>query len=218
MLSYKFILVGESGVGKSSLASALNGEQISQHHQVTIGVDYAAYLTSLHPGGPKIKIHLWDTAGQESFSSIIRSYFSTAVAAVLVFDLTSMHSFKRLDYWLTQLCTYLEPQHIMLVGNKNDREWDRQVDYELAEKYAREHGLAGYLETSALTGFMVPAVINKLAQEVYNYYQPIFEANPEAQVRGIHHLADTRQVNLAANRSSSAARLCEWLSRALGRG
>jgi Ras-related protein Rab-2A len=117
--------------------------------------------------GKKIKLQLWDTAGQESFRSITRSYYRGAQGALLVFDITKRSSFAHLQSWLEEVRRQgTDNMTVLVVGNKSDLAADREVTREEAEAFARANNLR-YIETSAkvralarvcqlLTAFCVP--------------------------------------------------------------
>mmetsp|Transcript_13959 Transcript_13959/g.55309 ORF Transcript_13959/g.55309 Transcript_13959/m.55309 type:complete len:175 (-) Transcript_13959:45-569(-) len=99
----------------------------------------------------QIKLQIWDTAGQESFRSITRSYYRGAAGALLVYDITRRETFEHLSSWLEDARQHANPNMtIMLIGNKSDVAHKRQVSREEGEEFAREHGLV-FLETSAKT-------------------------------------------------------------------
>jgi Ras-related protein Rab-2A len=99
--------------------------------------------------GKKIKLQLWDTAGQESFRSITRSYYRGAQGALLVFDITKRSSFAHLQSWLEEVRRQgTDNMTVLVVGNKSDLAADREVTREEAEAFARANNLR-YIETSA---------------------------------------------------------------------
>ena len=102
-----------------------------------------------------IKLQIWDTAGQESFKSITRSYYRGAAGALLVYDITRKETFNHLTRWLEEVRQNGNPDiMIMLIGNKADLDSRRQVSTEEGERFAKENGLI-FLETSAKTAFNV---------------------------------------------------------------
>jgi Ras-related protein Rab-2A len=123
---FKFILIGDSGVGKSCLLLQFTDKRFKNDHDLTIGVEFGSKVVSL--GSENAKLQVWDTvpgtqAGQESFRSITRSYYRSAVAALLVFDLTKRDSFDSLAEWLGETKSNANPTlTVMLVGNKADLE------------------------------------------------------------------------------------------------
>ena len=122
-----------------------------QHvHDLTIGVEFGSRMVSIDD--QQIKLQIWDTAGQESFRSITRSYYRGAAGALLVYDITRRETFDHLASWLEDARQHANPNMtIMLLGNKSDMAHARRaVSYEEGEAFAREHGLV-FLETSAKT-------------------------------------------------------------------
>ncbi|KAM0750176.1 hypothetical protein T439DRAFT_326131 [Meredithblackwellia eburnea MCA 4105] len=120
----KFIMTGDASTGKSSLLVRLTDDRFLQHSEPTIGVEFGARLVVLTEGkdaGKKVKLQIWDTAGQESFRSITRSYYRGAGGALLVFDLTERSSFVNCRSWLADLRAWGEEDLVvLLVGNKGD--------------------------------------------------------------------------------------------------
>ena len=88
------VVIGDTGVGKSCLLLQFVDRRFSSVHDLTIGVDFGSRIIEL--GGEKVKLQIWDTAGQESFRSIARSYYRDAAGALLVFDVTRRDTFEHL--------------------------------------------------------------------------------------------------------------------------
>ncbi|SCV67366.1 BQ2448_6012 [Microbotryum intermedium] len=120
----KQILLGDAATGKSSLLVRLTDDRFLNHSEPTIGVEFGSRLVELTDGkdkGKKVKLQIWDTAGQESFRSITRSYYRGAGGALLCFDLTSRSTFLSCRSWLTDLKQWGEEDLLVLVvGNKKD--------------------------------------------------------------------------------------------------
>ena len=98
---FKIIIIGNAYVGKTSIVSSLINRPMSQQYQNTIGVDFSVKNLELK-NHKKIKLQLWDTAGQETFHSIIKSYYRYVSGVIVVFDVTDRESFQKIDYWLYQ--------------------------------------------------------------------------------------------------------------------
>ncbi|ORX37765.1 ras family-domain-containing protein [Kockovaella imperatae] len=147
--------LGSAGTGKSCLLYHCINESFKEHSTHTIGVEFSSRTVRI--GDRNIKLQLWDTAGQERFRSVTRSYYRGSAGALLVYDITSRQSFANLDKWLSD-CRALASPHLVvaLVGNKLDREQDREVEYSEGSRWAQENGnlLTGTLfaEVSSLTG------------------------------------------------------------------
>ncbi|CAM0137775.1 Ras-related protein Rab-2A [Umbelopsis sp. WA50703] len=118
--------------------------------------------------GKQIKLQIWDTAGQESFRSITRSYYRGAAGALLVFDITRRETFDHLVTWLEDVRKHANPNtSIMVLGNKNDLDSKRQVSREEAERFAKENDLF-YLETSAKAANNVEEAFVKTTEDIYH--------------------------------------------------
>ncbi|KAG8723353.1 Ras- protein Rab-4A [Ceratobasidium sp. 395] len=123
---------------------------VKEHSQHTIGVEFSSRTINI--GEKRVKLQLWDTAGQERFRSVTRSYYRGAAAALLVYDITSRASFLNLSRWLADARALASAQLVtVLVGNKTDREEDREVEWSEASKWAAENDVH-FIETSSLTG------------------------------------------------------------------
>ena len=211
----KLVCIGDSGTGKSSVpppsplpiptANPLPPPQLTirlcegrfiPHHDVTIGVEFGSRLVDVGPppSSPspssrqkRMKLSLWDTAGQETYKSITRSYFRGASGALLVFDITRRSTFLSVTSWLNDLRQIAEEGIVVvLVGNKTDlceegvqngspsaqhsglaKESKRAVTATEAEAWCRENNVLRYVETSAKSGEGVEAAFLEVAQRIY---------------------------------------------------
>ncbi|MQM19201.1 hypothetical protein Taro_052200, partial [Colocasia esculenta] len=146
---FKFIIIGDTGVGKSCLLLQFTDKRFQPVHDLTIGVEFGARMITVD--GRPIKLQIWDTAGQESFRSITRSYYRGAPGCLLVYDITRRETFNHLVEWLEDAKQHANPNMtIMLVGNKCDLAHRRAVSREEGERFAKENGLI-FLEVSAKT-------------------------------------------------------------------
>lgn len=118
---FKIVVLGDSGVGKSSFIHQLNNEG-NIHNCVrgsTIGVDFTTYYTNVHD--KKIKLQIWDTAGQEQFRSITKSYFRNVTGALVFFDISNKQSYENVKGWLTDLNDNgVDDIAIFCIANKSD--------------------------------------------------------------------------------------------------
>jgi Ras-related protein Rab-2A len=153
---FKYIIIGDTGVGKSCLLLQFTDKRFQPVHDLTIGVEFGARMVTVD--GRPIKLQIWDTAGQESFRSITRSYYRGAAGALLVYDITRRETFNHLASWLEDARQHANPNmSIMLIGNKCDLAHKRAVSKEEGQQFAKEHGLL-FLEASARTAQNVEEV------------------------------------------------------------
>jgi len=176
---FKYIIIGDTGVGKSCLLLQFTDKRFQPVHDLTIGVEFGARMITID--GKQIKLQIWDTAGQEAFRSITRSYYRGAAGALLVYDITRRETFSHLTTWLEDARQHSNSNMvIMLIGNKSDLDLKREVKKEEGEAFAREHGLI-FMETSAKTSANVEEAFINTAKEIYEKIQEgVFDINNEA--------------------------------------
>eukprot|EP01118_Nematostelium_gracile_P000617 TRINITY_DN1066_c0_g5_i1.p1 TRINITY_DN1066_c0_g5~~TRINITY_DN1066_c0_g5_i1.p1 ORF type:complete len:194 (+),score=51.69 TRINITY_DN1066_c0_g5_i1:126-707(+) len=132
----------------------------------TIGVEFAT--KSLEIGNKTIKAQIWDTAGQEKFRAMTSAYYRGAAGALLVYDITRHETFDNLANWFAELKTHAEGDLVvMLVGNKKDLVYIRDVSTERAQQYAEEHKM-NFMETSALDNNNVMEAFETIMNEIFS--------------------------------------------------
>jgi small GTP-binding protein len=165
MTTVKIVVVGDSGVGKTSLVENLISGSFSEETQPTVGVTFKAY--SLTVDDEVVNLQIWDTAGQERFRAVSKAYFRNAVGGFVVFDLTSRLSFDNLNSWINDLSTLGAPNaYVILVGNKVDLVDSREIVESEALAFAERYSF-NYIETSARSGTNVKEAFSRLAGEVF---------------------------------------------------
>eukprot|EP00010_Vexillifera_abyssalis_P001248 CAMPEP_0201552990 /NCGR_PEP_ID=MMETSP0173_2-20130828/19380_1 /ASSEMBLY_ACC=CAM_ASM_000268 /TAXON_ID=218659 /ORGANISM="Vexillifera sp., Strain DIVA3 564/2" /LENGTH=230 /DNA_ID=CAMNT_0047963587 /DNA_START=26 /DNA_END=716 /DNA_ORIENTATION=- len=163
---FKYIVIGDTGVGKSCLLLQFTDKRFQPVHDLTIGVEFGARMISID--GKQVKLQIWDTAGQESFRSITRSYYRGAAGALLVYDITRRETFNHLTGWLEDARQHSHSNMtIMLIGNKSDMEHQRAVSRKEGEQFAKENGLI-FMETSAKTAANVDEAFIDTASHIYD--------------------------------------------------
>ncbi|XP_015876664.2 ras-related protein RABC2a [Ziziphus jujuba] len=148
--SFKILLIGDSGVGKSSILLSFISNSV-QDLSPTIGVDFKIKLLSV--GGKRLKLTIWDTAGQERFGTLISSYYRGAHGIIFVYDVTRRETFTNLlEIWAKEVDLYSTNKECIriLVGNKVDKDKEREVTREEGMAFAQEHRCL-FLECSAKT-------------------------------------------------------------------
>ena len=161
---FKYIIIGDSSVGKSNILLKYAHNQFKPEYQLTIGVEFGAKNIEINQKAYRIQI--WDTASQENFRSITRAYYKNSVCAMVVYDITNKDTFNNVQTWIED-CKNQSPKTIfmVLVGNKNDLEDKRQVKYEDGMELANKNGMMFY-ETSAKSGFNVEEIFNSSAKAI----------------------------------------------------
>uniref|UniRef100_A0A6M2DH47 small monomeric GTPase n=1 Tax=Xenopsylla cheopis TaxID=163159 RepID=A0A6M2DH47_XENCH len=164
LTTLKILIIGESGVGKSSLLLRFTEDNFDEEQSLTIGVDFKTKKINID--GSLIKLAIWDTAGQERFRTLTPSYYRDAQGAILVYDVSNKSSFNKMQEWLGELDTYSTKSNLvkMLVGNKIDKE-PREVSREEGLKFARRHKTL-FIEASAKTCTGVQCAFEELVQKI----------------------------------------------------
>jgi Ras-related protein Rab-18 len=163
---FKVIFMGGPCVGKTALTERLISNKFPHKYNATIGVDFSA--KNLVIDNMNIKTHIWDTAGQKCFSSIITSYFTCVAGAAIMFDVGKKSSFHQVDYWREEIEKRGTINHVpvmILIANKVDKK-HREVSKEEAEKYAKKHNML-YCETSAKDNLNVHEFYEMLIERIY---------------------------------------------------
>ena len=141
----------------------------------TIGVDFKLKTIEMEDG-KKVKLQIWDTAGQHRFQNIIASYYKGSKGIIIFYDITYRESFKDLKSWLYEIeknVPKTESPSIFLVGNKNDLEKERKITTEEGEQFAKKYGLT-FFESSAKTGKNVDLIFIELVKVMMNN-DPVFQ-------------------------------------------
>ena len=156
----KIVLVGESSVGKTNILSRLCKNEFNTESTSTIGVEFASKVLTVD--NKKIRLQIWDTAGQEKFKSITNAYYKNAKGALVVYDITKASTFEAVEKWVKELRNIGGNDVVItLVGNKTDLKHMRSVNKEDGMEKAEKLGLA-YIETSALNNSCIEDAFNFL--------------------------------------------------------
>ena len=165
-LTFKLIIIGDAGVGKSCLTNQAIRSTFDEAYCATVGFEFVSFNLKLDD--KYVKLQIWDTCGQEIYRSLISSFYRNATLAMIVYSIDSRESFSHLDAWLKDVHLLSNPDiKLFLIGNKTDLEESREVNYQEAKKYADDHGFHYMNETSAKNGFNAKEVFIQAAKILY---------------------------------------------------
>ena len=150
-LTFKIIIIGDPGVGKSCLTARAVNDKFGSEYSPTIGFEFLTYSVKIKD--KIIKLQIWDTCGQEMYRSLITNFYRNTSLAMMVYSIDSRESFEHINIWLKEIKIHSHPDVIIiLIGNKSDLEEERKVTYEEAKKFKEENKLLYFEETSAKNG------------------------------------------------------------------
>ena len=170
---FKYLIIGNSGVGKSCLLIRFTDDKYEEGYVTTIGVDFK--IKTLIIEGKSVKLQIWDTAGQERFRNIVSSYYKGAHGIMMVYYITDLESFRYLDSWIKEIEKNASKNvYKILVGNKNDLEKNRKVTFEKGKEFANLHGMK-FFETSAKENRNVEEAFKEMTKDIINSFKKVNE-------------------------------------------
>ena len=136
----KAILLGETGVGKTNLANAAVDLRFDQNAKSTSNALYVQKKMIIF--GKNYQLRLWDTAGQEKYRALTKLFYKDSKVVIFVYDITNKKSFTELNFWINEIKESLGDEPVLaILGNKNDLEEMKEVDDDMAQKFAEEKGM-----------------------------------------------------------------------------
>ncbi|CAH8610257.1 unnamed protein product [Schistosoma curassoni] len=161
---FKVLLLGNSGVGKTSILRALVGETFYQTTISTIGIDLIKRIFTV--GNHRVQLEVWDTAGQEQYHSIVSLHFREAKCFIIVYDVTDIESFEQIrKYWLRSVDEHMDDAvPVIFVANKIDMIKDKRVSTEQGQQLTSQQAAHGFFETSAKTGKNIQNLFQAVAE------------------------------------------------------
>jgi len=172
---YKILLIGETHVGKTSLKIRFTEEKFLVDFKSTIGLDYK--VKSVIINNQTFKISIWDTAGQEKYRSLVKSFYNNTHGIILCFDICDEKSFFEIkNYWIKEIQNYVnckdEKCKIFLCGTKLDKKENRKILFQEAKRFADEMQIQ-YFETSAMKNLNIEEMFNHVVEDInkaQNFY------------------------------------------------
>ena len=187
---YKVVLVGDTGCGKTSLIYKHKYDVFDNSATSTIGGEFST-LSVTTPDGSEIKMHLWDTAGQEKYRSLVRMYYRGAFAIVFVFDVTRIETLRSVPLWYSEcdINSYdIGRVQMFLVGNKSDLlpgEDESPAVLQLVKKYVNEYNFR-YIKTSAKDGPGIDILFDDIKRRIGLHHD--FDAESKKAKAEMHSL------------------------------
>ena len=166
----KLVILGDTAVGKSNFLYRFVDGEFNPVHVATVGFDFKSRIWEMPKSKKRVKFQIWDTAGQEKYKAITGAYYKGSKGAFVVYDITRKETFASVERWVNDLKSTSDPKlTIILIGNKNDMEDQRQVTKEQGEEKAKSFGCA-FLETSALSGDNLDKAFTLMVKEIFEKF------------------------------------------------
>jgi len=167
-LTFKMIIIGDSGTGKSCFSDRANKKDFEEARNNTVGFEF--FIFNIRINEKVIKLQIWDTCGGELYKSFISTFCRNSSLGIIVYSIDDKSSFKNIENWLKFLKAQNPDIKIFLVGNKSDLEEYRKVSKDEGENFAKENKLDMFFETSAKSDYNVQKVFIEAAKLLYSQY------------------------------------------------
>ena len=165
MSSIKFILIGDSGVGKTCIINQYTNQEFKEEHITTITAGGDKQFKEIKVGNKQVKLEIWDTAGQEQYRAVNKIFMNKAKIAAIVYDMTNKESFDNLKNWYNELKDKSDSvELICIIANKRDLYEEQVINKDEGENYAKSIN-ALFFETSAMDYESVAAVFEGLTKK-----------------------------------------------------
>ena len=167
-INFKLIIIGDTGVGKSSVLKRAVKNIFDENYQATIGFEFL--LMHFKVNDLKLKLQIWDTCGQEMYRSLVQGFYHNSSLALLVYEINNKKSFENLEFWLKDLRQHTEKDlSVFIIGNKNDLE--RKVTQEEVKNFKNTNDIVYFAECSAKNGYNVKEIFFEAAKYLYQMYK-----------------------------------------------
>ena len=175
--TFKILMIGESCVGKSSLVERYCDGTFTGELTSTIGIDFQFKIITV--AGIKIKLQIWDTAGQEKFHNVTSSYYRGSHGCVVVYDVNEPKTFDKLNYWITEYRNEQPTSELVVVGNKIDK--GNKVELSAIDTLKEKMNCQHFF-TSAATGKGVDEVFVHIAENILKNQKGFLQSNNGVQI------------------------------------
>ena len=194
-LSFKIIVIGDSGVGKSCLTNRATTNLFEDTYNATVGFEFLSFNVKIDE--KVIKLQIWDTCGQELYRSLITNFYRNSSLAIIVYAINSKDSFEDIEMWLRELRTHSNPDaKVFLIGNKLDLENERKITKEQGETFAKNNKLNLFIEASAKTGFNSKKIFIKAAKMLYDEHLKYKDVENKVEIDGDSDIIAKKKDNM----------------------
>ena len=182
--AFKVVILGDSGVGKTSLVKyEIQNSFINNNNDSTIIFEHSFKNYSIM--GKNVRLQIWDTCGKEMYRSSVQNFYRSALCIFVVFSLDSLDSFNRVNQWIDEIKENNSEEYILvLVGNKSDLTRPRKIEKEVIENYCKRNEIENYFEASAKSGENVHEIFKNVVKQLFiKFALPIINDNTEIKNR-----------------------------------
>ena len=182
--AFKVVILGDSGVGKTSLVKyEIQNSFINNNNDSTIIFEHSFKNYSIM--GKNVRLQIWDTCGKEMYRSSVQNFYRSALCIFVVFSLDSLDSFNRVNQWIDEIKENNSEEYILvLVGNKSDLTMPRKIEKEVIENYCKRNEIENYFEASAKSGENVHEIFKNVVKQLFiKFALPIINDNMEIKNR-----------------------------------
>ena len=179
-LSFKIIVIGDSGVGKSCFTNKATKNIFEESYNATIGFEFFSFNIKIHD--KIIKLQIWDTCGQELYRSLITNFYRNSSLAIVVYAVNSAQSFENLEIWFRELRTHANPDiKTILIGNKIDLKDEREVTTKQGEDFSKLNHVHKFVEASAKEGINTRNTFVYIAKLLYEEHSKFEEEEQDKE-------------------------------------
>ena len=179
--AFKVVILGDSGVGKTSLVKYEIQNSFIINNDSTIIFETSFKNFSIM--GKNVRLQIWDTCGKEMYRSSVQNFYRSALCIFVVFSLESLDSFNKVNQWIEEIKENNSEEYILvLVGNKSDLTPPRKVEKDIIEEYCKNNGIENYFEVSSKNGENVHELFKTVVKQLFlKFALPIINDNREIQ-------------------------------------
>ena len=210
-LSFKIIVIGDSGVGKSCLTNQATRHIYDEKYNATIGFEFFTFNIKFKD--KLVKLQIWDTCGQELYRSLITNFYRNTSLAIIVYAVDRKETFDDVETWLRELRTLSNPDtKVFLIANKIDLEDKRVIKKETGESYAKTNKLNKFMEASAKTGFNAQQIFidaaKLLFEDYIKYHGNDFDESYESVQENTVSYKDRKKLLIEKKKSKNKKKCC----------